>query len=59
MLAEPEERLAKWRQRLLEALAPNTRLVVELIPELELIVGDQPEVAELPLQRHATDCTLC
>lgn len=48
VLAEPAERLAVWRRRLLEALAPNARLVMDQIPELELIVGQQPEVAELP-----------
>ncbi len=48
VLAEPEERLAEWRQRVLDLLAPNVRLVVDLVPELELIVGPQPKVAELP-----------
>jgi len=48
VLAEPEEQLAKWRQRLLDALTPNARLVVNLVPELELIIGHQPEVVELP-----------
>ncbi len=48
VLAEPEERLSEWRQRLLDALAPNARLVVELVPELELIIGLQPKVVELP-----------
>ncbi len=48
VLAESEERLTQWRQRLLEALGANGRLVVELVPELELIVGHQPKVAELP-----------
>ena len=47
-LAEPEERLAQWRQLLLDALTPNARLVVDLVPELELIIGHQPTVAELP-----------
>ena len=48
VLSQPEERLKQWRGRLLEALAPNARLVVDLVPELELIIGDQPAVAELP-----------
>ncbi len=48
LLAEPEEHQAKWRQTLNEALAPNARLVVELVPELDLIIGDQPTVAILP-----------
>ena len=48
VLAEPEARLAEWRQQVLDALGLNTRLVVDLVPELELIVGKQPEVAKLP-----------
>lgn len=48
VLAESESRLAHWRQQLLDALEPNAQLVVDLIPELELILGPQPEVVELP-----------
>ncbi|MET0070198.1 MAG: diguanylate cyclase [Candidatus Thiodiazotropha sp.] len=48
VLAEPEQRLAQWRQRLLELLAPNLSLVIDLVPELELITGSQPGVVELP-----------
>ncbi|MYM64903.1 diguanylate cyclase [Pseudomaricurvus sp. HS19] len=48
ILAEPEASLARWRQRLQEALAPNARLVINLVPELELIIGAQPAVAALP-----------
>ncbi len=48
ILAEPEERLNEWRRNLLDALVPNARLVVELVPELELVIGQQPVVAELP-----------
>jgi len=48
VLVETEERLAQWREALNEALVPNGRLVVDLVPELSLIIGDQPAVAELP-----------
>ncbi|MEJ2394507.1 MAG: diguanylate cyclase [Candidatus Thiodiazotropha sp.] len=48
VLGEPEARQTEWRQALNEALAPNARLVLNLVPELELIIGDQPAVAELP-----------
>lgn len=48
VLAEPEARLLEWRQQVLDALGLNTRLVVDLVPELELIVGKQPEIPELP-----------
>ncbi|WP_334582060.1 ATP-binding protein [Rhizobium leguminosarum] len=40
--------LALWRETLRETLGPNGRLMVDLVPELKLIIGDQPPVAELP-----------
>ncbi len=48
LLAEPEERLAPWREALREALGRNGALMVDLVPDLELIIGAQPAVAELP-----------
>ncbi|KTG17538.1 MULTISPECIES: diguanylate cyclase [unclassified Guyparkeria] len=48
LLAESETRLGEWRERLNHALAPNASLVTELVPELELIIGPQPAVADLP-----------
>lgn len=48
VLAEPETRLIQWKQKLQDVLHPNARLVVELVPELELIIGPQPDVAKLP-----------
>ena len=43
-------RWARWRNALEEALGPNGQLIVNLIPELELIIGKQPPVADLPPQ---------
>ena len=34
----------------MEALGPNGRLMFDLVPELKLIIGDQPPVPELPPQ---------
>jgi len=48
ILSESDDRLATWRARLLEALGPNGRLLVEMAPVLEVIVGPQPAVSELP-----------
>ncbi len=48
LLGQPEQSLRDWRDRLGEALGPNGRLITELVPELELIVGPQPPVADLP-----------
>jgi PAS domain S-box-containing protein len=51
LLAKSEADLAPWRDALLETLGPNGRLMIELVPELALIIGDQPAVPELPLQQ--------
>ncbi len=48
VLLEPEHKLAEWREHLTEALGPNGALVIDLVPELALIIGEQPPVAELP-----------
>src|ERR1700758_2483 len=48
LLSKREEELSKWRDALHEALDPNGQLIVELVPELKLIIGDQPAVPELP-----------
>jgi PAS domain S-box-containing protein len=50
LLAKSEADLAIWRAALLEALGPNGRLMIDLVPELKLIIGDQPPVPELPPQ---------
>lgn len=48
LLTEPEEQLAVWRTHIQEALGINGQLMVDLIQELELIIGPQPVVPELP-----------
>ena len=50
LLSKNDAELAPWRTALLEALGVNGSLMVDLIPELALIVGEQPPVAELPPQ---------
>src|SRR5215210_3358629 len=41
----------RWRDALNEALGPNGQLMVDIVPELKLIVGEQPSVPELPPQQ--------
>jgi predicted ATPase/class 3 adenylate cyclase len=48
LLVESDERRQALRSELLEAVAPNAQLLIELVPELELIIGPQPTVPELP-----------
>ena len=50
LLGQDETKLRRWRDALLEALGPNGRLIVDLVPELKLIIGEQPQVPELPPQ---------
>jgi PAS domain S-box-containing protein len=50
ILVKGEAEVDHWRRALLDALGPNGQLIVNLIPEIEFIVGKQPPVAELPAQ---------
>jgi predicted ATPase/class 3 adenylate cyclase len=47
-LAESPERLRGWRERITTAVAPNGQVLIDLVPELALILGPQPAVPELP-----------
>ena len=51
LLGKSDTELAIWRGALVEALDPNARLMTDLIPELKLIIGDQPPVPELEPQQ--------
>jgi PAS domain S-box-containing protein len=50
LLSKNEEELRKWRIALQDALGPNGLLIVELVPELKHIIGEQPPVPQLPPQ---------
>jgi predicted ATPase len=50
LIGESEIELARWRESFSEALGPNGQLIVDLVPELELVIGKQPSVADLPPQ---------
>jgi PAS domain S-box-containing protein len=54
LLSKPEVELSKWRDDLRRALSPNGSLVVDLVPELKLIIGEQPAIAFLPSQEAKT-----
>ncbi len=48
ILGRNEAELARWRDTIKSALGPNGQLLVNLIPELELVIGPQPPLPELP-----------
>ena len=50
LLGKSDAELAPWRDALREALGPNARLIVDLVPEVKLIIGEPPPVPELPSQ---------
>jgi PAS domain S-box-containing protein len=50
LLSQSEAKLSKWRDALRDALGPNGQLIVGLVPELKLIIGEQPPVPDLPAQ---------
>lgn len=48
LLGRSEAELRHWRDALREALDPNGQLIVELVPELRHVIGEQPPVPQLP-----------
>lgn len=46
LLAKEEADLAPWRNALREALGPLAQLMGDLVPELRLLIGDQPSVPD-------------
>jgi PAS domain S-box-containing protein len=50
LLGKSDSELQSWRDNLRQALDPNGSLIINLVPELELIIGPQPAVPDLPPQ---------
>src|SRR6202022_1002090 len=50
LLGQSKAELGRWRDALREALGQNGQLMVNLVPELELVIGKQPSVPDLPPQ---------
>ena len=48
LLVESAEQIAAWRRRLAAAVGPHGALVIELVPDLGLILGPQPVAPALP-----------
>ena len=49
ILSEPEQVAEKFTKRLLGNLDGHGRLMIEVVPELELLIGAQPPMSELPV----------
>jgi PAS domain S-box-containing protein len=51
LLSKSDAELSRWRNEIMAALGPNGRLMTDLIPELTLVIGEQPPVPELEAQQ--------
>jgi len=47
LLTESHRQLHIWKQKLLAAIGTNGQVIIDVIPEVELIIGKQPSVAQL------------
>jgi PAS domain S-box-containing protein len=48
ILVRSEAEVSQWRDALREALGSNGQLIVNLVPQLEFVIGKQPPVPHLP-----------
>jgi len=49
LLTETEVEIRSWCDKISQALGKNGRIITDVIPEVELIIGSQPAVSPLPV----------
>ncbi|MGD1702488.1 protein kinase domain-containing protein [Dapis sp. BLCC M229] len=47
LLTESDSKIQEWKGKILEAVGENGQVIIEVIPELEKIIGEQRPVTEL------------
>ncbi|MEH1885177.1 AAA family ATPase [Nostoc sp.] len=47
LLTESDAQIQQWKQKILEAVGENGQVIIEVIPELSRIIGEQPPAIEL------------
>ncbi|MFB2917131.1 AAA family ATPase [Aerosakkonema sp. BLCC-F2] len=47
LLSESDSQLAEWKAQILKAVGENGQVLIEVIPELEQVIGQQPAAPEL------------
>jgi PAS domain S-box-containing protein len=50
LLVKCDAELAEWRKALCDALGPNAQLMIDVVPDLKLIIGEQPPVPDIAPQ---------
>ena len=46
-LKENEQKFNYWKQEILQALQPSAQVLIDFIPELQLLIGEQPSAPDL------------
>ncbi len=47
ILTENEQQIEHWKEKVLQAVGTNGRVLTDVIPEIKLLIGDQPPLPEL------------
>ncbi len=47
LLTESDAQIQQWKSKILSVLGENGQVIIEVIPELEIIIGQQPPAPEL------------
>ncbi|AFZ03707.1 ATP-binding sensor histidine kinase [Calothrix sp. PCC 6303] len=47
LLTQSDTKLIQWKDKIISVLGENAQVIIEVIPELEKIIGSQPAVTEL------------
>jgi len=47
LLTENQREIEGWKDHIIRAITPNAQIIIDVIPEVELIIGKQPEVPQL------------
>lgn len=55
LLMESSDKLAFWRDQIIDKLKDNIEILVDLVPELDLVVNLQDPVSELELSSNSSD----
>ena len=48
ILTESFEKILTWKKEILSSLGVNAQVIIDVIPELELIIDKQPDIPKLP-----------
>ncbi|WP_348629735.1 AAA family ATPase [Mesorhizobium sp. M7A.F.Ce.TU.012.03.2.1] len=54
LLGKPKVELDQWCEALSEALGQNAQLILQLVPDLKFVIGEQPPVPDLPPREART-----